>query len=230
LRIFLDPIQTLDSFKKHNYLSDLYVRNELSSLDQKEKINLLGFGLGDGSYEKGIAQFLIEKKITKKVNIFGFDPYAAIKSEGIEYLNFSNINRFQEEIDLVIARWVLHHVSIVSSKCGRWNDFISCINRCTTPGAIALIIEHGFLDASASFSLEEIRLYYAFNAMFDILANIGLRPHYFTQTFPNLGANFYIDYLSNNDLFQIKQSVLKNMDVVNIGPGFPNQTVIKLSK
>ncbi|MCH9637649.1 MAG: hypothetical protein K0U16_06875, partial [Gammaproteobacteria bacterium] len=58
-KIKLDPKKTLQSFKAHNQLSDNAVKNELLKITSKRYINLLGFGLDDGIYEKELANFLV---------------------------------------------------------------------------------------------------------------------------------------------------------------------------
>jgi len=217
----------LQSFNYHNKLSDISLKQELAKITPKESINILGFGLDEGYYEKSLSQFLIDHGIAKTVNIYGFDPYAQ-KTPDIEYLIPEQlISDKVPRFDVVVARWVLHHVALQH----RWGDLINCINHCNS-GARVLIVEHGFLKKQHS--LADKKLYYLLNATFDIIANIGLRPRYFTNTAPDLGANFFIRYLEPEDFSAIKNSVSLQItqDIFEVGPGFPNQTIcsIRLSR
>ncbi|EDP45690.1 hypothetical protein RICGR_0301 [Rickettsiella grylli] len=75
-----------------------------------------------------------------------------------------------------------------------------CISRCNANASI-IFIEHGYLQNS-HFPAEK-KLYELLNALFDIIANIGLRPTYFTETAPAFGAHFFIHYLEPNDFISI---------------------------
>src|SRR3990167_9921745 len=138
--IHLDEEKTLISFNRHNLISDKAVKSELLKIPRMDKINLFGFGLDDGEYEKRIARFLVAHGKARSVNLFGFDPYAN-KGSGIEYFSTSDlILNKAPKFDVIIARWSLHHVELKS----RWLELIGCINRCN-PEATILIVEHGFL-------------------------------------------------------------------------------------
>ncbi len=218
--ISMDAHKTLQSFNYHNQLSDKALKQELIKITPKDSINILGFGLDEGHYEKTLAQFLIGEGITKAVNIFGFDPYA-LKMPEISYLTPEQLKAKNLPLfDVVVARWALHHVELQH----RWGDFINCINRCN-PDAMVLIVEHGFLNEKYS-NLDK-RLYYLFNATFDIIANIGLRRHSFTNTAPDFGSNFFIHYLEPEDFSMVKRGISLQLtqNIFDIGPGFPNQTI-----
>ncbi len=218
--ISLDNNKTLNSFTEHNQLSDNAVKNELLKIMPKKHINLLGFGLDEGFYEKSLAQFLLKKGIAKTVKIYGFDPYA-LRSADIEYLTSSQLNRNDSAMfDLVTSRWALHHVEHQQ----RWADLITCITHCN-PGATVLAVEHGFLNEG--YSILDKRLYYLLNATFDIIANIGLRPRYFTDSAPNIGVNFCIQYLTQEDFSIFRKSIPfpTSETTYEIGPAFPNQTI-----
>jgi len=229
LNVHLDSEKTVESFREHNNLLNESIKKELSSMNMKKEINLLGFGLDNGEYEKEVAQFLEDTEITKKVNIFGFDPYAT-KGEGIHYIHLKDLPNLQLTFDVVIARWALHHVEIMRSRGKRFEDFISCLQKCTPCHAMVLIVEHGFVQSDSFVSAEKIKLYYVLNAIFDVLANIALRPAYFMDSHPKIGDNFYIKYLSEKDIAQISRGFSGEVNVTQIGPAFPNQTIIKLSR
>ena len=220
-KIHLDPIRTLDSFKRHNELSDNAIKMELEQIKPKKEINLLGFGLDEGHYEQHIAAYLLFSGKAEKVNLFGFDPYAK-RNPAILYLSINELHSNQRTFDLIIARWVLHHVEMKS----RWSTFVSCINRCN-PGAQILVVEHGYLENTSFLNRKFSAL---LNATFDIVSNIGLRPGYFLNT-KNMGEDFYIDYLEPKDFLTINSQVLVNLDMelYDVGPGFPNQTLCKMS-
>jgi len=219
--IHLDPTRTLDSFKKHNELCDAAVRKELDEIRPQEKINLLGFGLDEGIYEKQIAAHLISSGKAKKVDIFGFDPYAK-KSLGIQYLSESDLYCSEKSFDLVVARWVLHHVELRK----RWSTLINCLNSCHS-GAHVLIIEHGYLDGVSEI---DRRFNGLLNAIFDVVANIGLRPRYFLNS-RNMGDDFFIQYLEPSDFDAIKRKISMDAGIsfYDVGPNFPNQTICKIS-
>ena len=215
--IQLDAKATLDSFDGHNQLAAHTIEGELLEITEKEEVNIFGFGLDDGAYEKSLKNFLISTGKAQKVNLYGFDPYAT-QSEGIRYLSQNELRASSTRFDLITARWVLHHVALGQ----RWVDLINAINHCSV-GARILILEHGFLKYRPS-SKSEKQLYYLLNAFFDVVANIGLRPRYFTDTKPNIGANFFIHYLNADDLLSIKDGVALKVTqtIYDIGPGFPN--------
>ncbi|MBP9727638.1 MAG: class I SAM-dependent methyltransferase [Gammaproteobacteria bacterium] len=219
--IYLDPTRTLASFKKHNELSDNAVRRELEQLTPRQEINLLGFGLDGGHYEQSIAAYLLSSGKAGKVNLFGFDPYAK-RNPDIRYLSANELSSSDRSFDLIVARWVLHHVEMKS----RWSTFVDCINRCH-PGAEVLIVEHGYLD---EVSLLDRKLSALLNATFDVVANIGLRPGYFLST-PNVGDDFFIEYLEPKDFSAISAqvSVKYGVKIYDVGPDFPNQTICKMS-
>jgi len=220
--IFLDQNETLQSFSNHNLLSHEACKKELDSISKKNEINILGFGLDEGTYEKEIRQYLLSNNITERVNLYGFDPYAK-KNPEIDYLTQGQIENGEAPLfDLITVRWVLHHVALQE----RWGDFINCINRCG-PGGVVLVVEHGFLKKPSCFSKKEKKFYNLLNATFDIVANIGLRPYYFTSTYPNIGENFFIYYLEPEDFSAINQklSIHTEQIIYDVGPSFPNQTI-----
>lgn len=221
--IKMDSIKTHLSFKVHNQLSDHAVKKELSTLACKQRINLLGFGLDDGVYEKELANFLILKTICNEVTVYGIDPYAR-KGSDILYLTPNQLSTCAIKFDIIIARWSLHHVSLEN----RWSTLSACIHLCN-PDALIIFIEHGFLQKKC-FPAEK-KLYELLNAFFDIIANIGLRPNYFTQTAPYFGEHFFIHYLEPKDLraiFKNFSSRIASQNTYDVGPRFPNQTIFCL--
>lgn len=219
----LDKDQTLASFDYHNALSDAAVKKELMDFSPKDEINVLGFGLDEGQYEASLSDFLVENGKAGKVNLFGFDPYAVHK-EGIQFLSREELQSLDIQFDLVTARWVLHHVD----SQYRWSDFSLCMSKLAF-GAKALVVEHGFLGVAPPSKIEG-RLYYSLNALFDIVANIGLRPTYFTRSYPELGKDFFIQYLKPDDFNRISSASFFQSapSIYEVGPPFPNQTIFSL--
>jgi len=219
-KIYLDPIKTLDSFKRHNELSDGAIKMELEKLTPRREINLLGFGLDEGHYEQHLASYLFSSGKAEKVNLFGFDPYAK-RNPNILYLTENELTSEKRSFDLIVARWVLHHVEMNS----RWSNFVNCINQCHS-GADVLVVEHGYIEET---SLLNKKFNGLLNATFDIISNIGLRPGYFTNT-KNIGDDFFINYLEPKDFSAITSQVAVKLDIdaYDVGPNFPNQTIFKM--
>lgn len=218
--IFLNKEKTLKSFEYHDAVSDKALKQELALFSYKPKINILGFGLGTGHYEKNIAEYFIQNRLAESVKIYGFDPYAENSNE-IEFLTATQLVTNQHPaFDVITARWVLHHISLKE----RWTHFVDCINR-SKPGAMVFVVEHGFLQKPSL--IFDKKLYWLLNATFDVVANIGIRPHWFTSTYPNIGANFFIHYLECKDFKDIKKGIKVQMtqNIYDVGPNFPNQTI-----
>jgi hypothetical protein len=215
----LSPEKTLESFSSHNWILDYTVKEMLQKLKPKESINLLGFGLADGQFEKEICDFIIQKNLAKSLRIYGYDPYGK-KGDGIIYLNDVQNLPSALKFDLVVARWALHHVAPEH----RWHNFVNCLNACTNDANI-LVVEHGILHNSSS--NRERLTYRLLVSLYDTLANLGLRPGYFTDSAPNVGADFFVDYLESSDFEYFEKQSKRPLDIklLNIGPYFPNQTI-----
>lgn len=220
--ISLDSIETLTSLQEHDRLADKAIKKEIIQIPPVESINLMGFGLGNGHYEKSLSNYMIEKKIARKVNLFGFDPYA-IENDEIKLITEDEFfHNTAEKFDIIIARWVLHHVDYKY----RWKYFVNCVKSMNKCGMV-LIIEHGFLkDNESRYSCVTPELYALVNACFDVVVNIGIRPQWFTST-PEIGSNFFIDYLTPQDFKIIRRNAtcILNEKIQHLGPDFPNQTL-----
>lgn len=224
----MDKDKTLASFRYHDSLSDKAVKDALQKLPSTRKtINILGYGCDTGLYEKQLAQSLLDTGKAGQVNLFGFDPYAKENKE-IKLLTATQLrNNAHPEFQVVIARWVLHHVELQH----RWRDFIQCINR-SSQDALILIVEHGFLQYPDKLSPVDRRFYELFNAAFDVVANIGIRPQWFLSTYPEAGKNFFIHYLTSKDfVLMAEQATVKYIPTIcELGPGMPNQTLYCLHR
>lgn len=223
--ISMDKDLTLKSFSYHNSLSDGAIKKQLLKIEPKKSLNLLGFGLDDGEYEKGLIKYLINNRIAGKVKLFGFDPYAEKNKSDIEFVTPEQLTiGHAVKYDIITARWALHHVEMKY----RWQEFMACLGH-VNPDATVLIVEHGFVKEKVR-DIDE-RLYKLFNATFDIIANIGLRPQYFLSTYPDVGANFFIHYLTPKDFNRFNnrvQNVHFTQSIYDVGPGFPNQTICNM--
>ena len=217
----LDSSRTLASFKQHNKLSDTAVKQELQVFSPRTAVNILGFGCDEGAYELALGQHLVDRGLAKEVKVYGYDPYAT-RSKDITYLTPQQLrDSHAPSFDLIIARWVLHHVY----QGDRWDDFLCCLNKAQTD-ALALIVEHGFLDGN--YSVEDKQLYELFNALFDVVANIGLRPQYFFTKDNRVKDDFYVKYLEKGefDFFtNHNKRLVTPPKVYEVGPRFPSQTL-----
>jgi hypothetical protein len=219
-KVQLDARRVLEAFSAHNALLDIALQRKLLDIPPMATLNLLGFGLGDGLFEKKIAQFLVEHNIATEVNIYGYDPYA-VKDDSITYFADTEFStKPLPKFDIIISRWVLHHIAPEF----RWHDFINCINNCNV-GAIILVIEHGIMQEENT--LEDKKSYRLITGLYDTLANLGLRPGYFTNSAPKIGADFFVDYLENTDFeyFTALSKYSIQTQIEDIGPIFPNQTI-----
>ncbi len=215
--IHLDAQQTLEGFAEHNRLLDDTVKKTLNRMPRKKHIRMMGYGLDDGAYETEIADHLLKQQLAEEVTLYGFDPYAN-RSDNVLYLSPEQLREDTlPKFDLVIARWVLHHVALHQ----RWADLMRCLEW-RSPDSTVILIEHGALTLPVTH--HEKRLYHLFNATFDVIANIGLRPKFFTCTEPH-GHQFFIDYLESSD-FEVMRDHLapQSSHLYEIGPEFPNQT------
>jgi hypothetical protein len=171
-------------------------------LKPKETINLLGFGSNQGNYENFIAKFLLDKQLAHRVNIYGFDPYSASFADNIIPLSIEALEQPSTlSFDLIIARWVLHHVSYQE----RWHTFIKFTNALSKNGLI-LVLEEGSLAPDKQ-ALKEL-MYRFYLGCVDVVINIGLRPEWLLATHSAIGENFFVDYLTQTD-FKALEAELK---------------------
>lgn len=216
--ISLDPTLTLASFKRHNELADNAIKKEVDKLIPKDEVQILGFGLDEGHFEQDIVKYLLFSKKAKRVNLFGFDPYAK-KNPAIRYLSEDELRSGMFNFDLIIARWVLHHVEMRY----RWSTFVDCMLSCRS-GAKVYIVEHGYWENISPFNR---KLSHLLNGTFDVIANIGLRPNYFLNS-AHIGDNFFIEYLEPKDITNITAQINSEANIYHIGASLPNQTIIEV--
>ena len=105
---------TLQSFAKHNEQMHKVVESNINSWSFKQHYNIFGFGCDDGSYEKELGSIMK----TESFNVYGYDPYAT-KGDDVIYLSEKDL-KGDKFIDVVVARWSLHHVKPIEN---RWHIF-----------------------------------------------------------------------------------------------------------
>ncbi|MFC1521908.1 hypothetical protein ACFL6Y_05820 [Elusimicrobiota bacterium] len=203
--------------------TDSTVKSILRDHSFSREINMFGFGLGDAYYEKEIQDYLIKRKIAKKVALYGYDPFAkGIKN--VKLLSADNLLKPPSaSFDLILARWSLHHVPAKK----RWKLFEAALSH-LKPKSIAIIIEHGFVDTRARHV--DVALYRLLNGILDTVGNIGIWPNWFASTKPDYGRNFFVDFLCDKDIRAIQENckVRLSRKIINIGPVFPWQSIIIL--
>jgi hypothetical protein len=202
------------------FSSDFITKEILMKKEFDKDSSIFGFGLGDGAYEVEIANFLIQQGLTGSTLIYGYDPYG-IPNQSISMLDEAALLRGSLNFDLIIARWVLHHVPTLQ----RWDIFASALGQ-LKKGGIAVVVEHGFVDESNP--VQNRKLYRLLNAIADLIANVGIRPEWFSLTAPIFGKNYFLNFLTTKDLTSIARATKKKLkiSISNTGPIFPWQSII----
>ena len=208
-----------------NYLSLLHenIYDHLNNIPRSDEIKILGFGLGDGSYENELKSYLINSDKIKAALIFGYDPYSVDCKDYIPLTKDDLLNAKVSEFDLIIARWTLHHVSLNE----RWDEFISALNLIKTGGQL-LIIEHGFIANSDD--LGNDKLYLILNGIMDVIGNLIFNTEWFFKT--NCEENYFLEFIKEKDIKIITDAFTENLhiDINTFGPVFPFCTVITITK
>lgn len=189
-----------------NKAVDRYVFNSINNhLQQpREVINLLGFGSNQGFYENFIANYILNKQLAKHVRVYGFDPYSSTFGKNIIPIKLTDLEGQQNlQFDIVIARWVLHHINYSE----RWHTFIKCTNAFTNNGLLLILDEGSFAEDKQD--LKEL-MYRFYLGCVDVVINFGLRPEWFLATTSQIGANFFVDYLTQADLQTLESNFKVN--------------------
>lgn len=164
---------------------------------QCEEFTLCGYGLGDGAYEQQLAERFEARGTT--IKLFGYDPTnprfdtARIKPCSLTTLNRAGGPRF----DVILARWVLHHVSPEQ----RWDAFAACVHRCQ-PGGSLLIVEEGPFSAEKNLTT---RAYELLPCGADVLVNSVVYPDWLGAGDPP-GEDFYLAYLIPADIDALERA------------------------
>ena len=195
----------------------------INTLKPKEQINILGFGLRDGAYELSLANRLYAQGLAKKVTVYGFDPDSHEVNSSIQKITPAQLFAADcPKFDLIISRWVLHHVHFAE----RWDGLTQCINQ-ANPQAKILIIEEGCFPLAGHYRFE-VACYELLLACADVMINAGLHQQWLKDIAAGVDEPFFIRYLTANDLYQIeKQLVLPcTRTIYEVGPDFFGQTII----
>lgn len=190
----------LPSLIKYEEIMNSAVENMLMAVADKKKINILGFGIRQGSYEKQIKNFLIEKHKILDADIYGFDPN---KIPDFPIINLSQQQLFSENcpfFDLIIVRWTLHHVD----ETYRWKDLLRCVNQ-TKKGSKIIIIEEGTFSDVKDCSFNVLMKNFLFSIA-DIIANFIYNSKWIDAILQKKENPFYIKYLTSQDIESIENS------------------------
>ncbi len=197
------------------------VEDMISKLNFSNEIKIFGFGLGDGSYENDIKQFLLETNKCRFVKIYGYDPYTCSSSDYTVLSKNDLTSKKYNDFDLLIARWTLHHV--ITEE--RWGDFINSMNL-LKPSGSAIIIEHGFLNEKDS--LYNNNLYLLLNGIMDLIGNIYFNNDWIEKTVKD--NDYFLEFITTEDIHRIADRCLtpRKWKIYNTAPIFPYNSVIHL--
>ncbi|WP_192483460.1 MULTISPECIES: hypothetical protein [Cysteiniphilum] len=212
------PQDILACWDYHNVITNQSILNAIEPLClEKKDVNIFSYGIGNGEYELSLKSFL-EEKYSINVGVYGYDPYPDIKSNSICYVTPEESE--QTSYDIIIARWVLHHVE---DNC-RWSEFSSFL-RCLSQHGKAIIIEHGYTETPPETLHEKFLAF--LNATYDVITNYHLRPSGFINH-NQTNHSFYISYLNMDDIARIGSGY--NVTVTTLGPKFPQQTEVVITR
>jgi len=185
------------------------------SIKAQEHVSILGFGLADGGFELELCAMLKKHGKANGVTLYGLDPNLGEHSDIISITPEDIYNNKTPKFDLIISRWVLHHIM----PNHRWQSFIGCLQHLTEDG-LAIVVEEGI---SAKTQNEKSSLF--FIATIDVLANFYLWPDYLTSKYDG----YFAQYLLDDDLEDISKQAKLSYIKKEVGPIFPHQSVIIFS-
>jgi hypothetical protein len=217
----LDPKLFLQFLEQHDQASDRWIRARLAARGFQEELSVLGFGLGDASYERALCHWLAgEARLAARVKLWGFDTHPAAGGE-VHMLTCGELEGGQApRFDVVIARYVLHHIE----PRERWSGLLACLRRCH-PGATVLIAEQGYPAPSRPENAAEERYRELLLVCFDVLANATLYPDWCGTG----GANFYVSFLSEEELTSLERQFppVAQRELQDVGPVFPGNIMLR---
>lgn len=164
--------------------------------DFDNHIKILGFGIRDGYFERHIRETLIKHHKIKDADIYGYDPNVSAEFPIITLTHETLYSRECPKFDLVIARWVLHHVEMKS----RWDALAQCLNQLGDKGKV-IIVEEGLFRDDGSYPL---RIYNFLLCVADIIINFALNTSWMVNIAESREPPFYVKYLSSNDIKSIE--------------------------
>jgi hypothetical protein len=158
---------------------------------QRDRFTLCGYGLAEGVYEQQLAARLAERGTT--VELFGYDPgNPSFARQAIHPWTPATCGANASPLfDIVLARWVLHHVT----PAQRWDALAACV-RCCKPGASLLIVEEGPFSAEKN---SAILLYEFLAGCADVLVNFVIYPDWLGRGDCRDG-HYYLNYLTPSDI------------------------------
>ncbi|MBU0505379.1 hypothetical protein KJ708_05245 [bacterium] len=204
-RLFIDYIadldievssnKVLDSLEEGELKLDKIIRSRICKPFKNETVNLLGFGLASGEYEIKLANYILSQQYCKHIKIFGYDPFVQTDNNQINYITLADFNKKQiPKFDIILSRWSLHHVQ----ACERWMPLLSLVNHVNLNAHIFIVEEGPFLLNDIS---NNRRITLLFQVLEDAFVNYILFPRWCCSN------NYYIEYLSENDIERIESNL-----------------------
>lgn len=166
----------------------------------RESISILGYGADTCRFEHDLGGYAVAQGWSGGYRVYRHDPFAPPSPEIVDLTVADLCSPPAQGVDLVTARWVLHHVE----RGDRWSTLAACLAWLGDGGHCVFVEQGDFADRDDS-RLEN-RLYRFLLMANDVLANYALRPSWFTHTAPDFGADFHVDYLDAFDLRAIESS------------------------
>jgi hypothetical protein len=191
IRKTLKPDICLRDLAESDRSIDRVILDHLSRLSWRPTWRILGFGGYDCSYERHVGAKLISIGCGQECNIFRFDPGAQAEIGHVDNVNDIDpaiSGSHGLEFDVIICRWVLHHVE----ESSRWGTLAACIRMLADAGAV-VIVEEGDFAVTGCVTMEHRVLRFV-TACQDVLVNGILRPKFVD------GGQFYVKYLGAEDL------------------------------
>jgi hypothetical protein len=205
-------------------IQEVVTKELIHCLDPIETLGIFGYGADECDFERQLGELAIGNGKASKYQMYRYDPFAAPSTDIITLTEQELLTgKRAVGIDILTARWVLHHVA----PTARWREIQACL-QLLRPKAHVVIVEEGDFSERHTPQLPH-RLYRFLVMANDIIVNIALRQSWFTDTAPNMGANFTADYLDGSDLTEIEKGFTAHFrrELCSIVSGAQNgQTVI----
>lgn len=190
----------------------------LRRLPPRSTWRILGFGGGDCSYEHSIGRRLSAYSGDSNFMLYRFDPEACGIADGVTDVDLELRSPGpQVHFDVVICRWVLHHVP----KMKRWGTFDNAVRKVGRDGAIVIVEEGDFSPCSEQTPAR--RAYRLIVACEDILVNGVLRPSLVDTMGDSRTAGFHLNYLTQEELLSIERHIPVHMKRHTYLPGPPGK-------
>jgi len=206
-------------FARQDAEADEWLRARIARLGPRESLSVLGYGLGDGSFERALASWLVAGGHCRTVELFGFDPHQVA---GAPVVMVGRDQLAQRRFDVIIARYVLHHVRPEA----RWADLAACVRACKPDGEL-LIAEQGY-PAPGPAAAPGARLEHLLLAAVDLVANAVVHPDWCDLRAIE-ASGFYLSFLSEEDLTGLHQALPRvvECELAQVGTYFPLNTMIR---